>query len=359
MATPKLHRFLEKVKEIGGSDLHLSSGVTPKIRVHGRLRPLRNEPFSSTEIEDLLLEVLDERRRNILFDRNDLDWAYAMPGVGRFRSNYFRQQHGMSGVFRLIPEEIKAVEELGVPKHVERFCEMRNGLVLCTGPTGSGKSTTLAALIDYINCKYSKHIVTIEEPIEFVHQNKRSTITQREVGIDSQSFAQALRSVSRQDPDVILVGELRDLETIGLAITAAEMGYLVFATLHTNSAAKTIDRIIDVFPEDQQAQVRTMLSSSLKGIIAQLLIPREDGKGRAVVNELLFPTVSLPNIIREGAIHKIVSLIEGGRGAGMQLMDDAILQRLKERAISVDNAYRWAADKKRFQPMLDRAKAKR
>jgi len=340
------------VKESGGSDLHLAAGMTPKIRVHGRLRPIRQEPFEAAEVEALLLEVLDDRRREIFLERNDLDWAYAMPGIGRFRSNYFRQQHGMAGVFRIIPEEIKPVDELGVPKHVERFCEMRNGLVLCTGPTGSGKSTTLAALIDYINRKYSRHIVTIEEPIEFVHVNKRSTITQREVGIDSESFAQALRSVSRQDPDVILVGELRDLETIGLAITAAEMGYLVFATLHTNSAAKTIDRIIDVFPEDQQAQVRTMLSSSLKGIIAQLLIPRKDGKGRAVVNELLFPTVSLPNIIREGAIHKIVSLIEGGRGLGMQLMDDSILSRYKEGAISPENAYRWASEKKRFASLL-------
>lgn len=358
MSNPQIHRLLEMVKESGGSDLHISSGMTPKIRVHGRLRPVRQEPLSAEQCENLLLEILDERRIEALRERNDLDWAYSMPGIGRFRANYFRQQHGMTGVFRLIPEEIKPVEDLGVPQHVERFCEMRCGLVLCTGPTGSGKSTTLAALIDYINRKHSRHIVTIEEPIEFVHVNKKSTITQREVGIDSESFAQALRSVSRQDPDVVLVGELRDLETIGLAITAAEMGYLVFATLHTNSAAKTIDRIIDVFPEDQQAQVRTMLSASLKGVIAQLLIPRSDGKGRAVVNELLFPTVSLPNIIREGAIHKIVSLIEGGRGSGMQLMDDSILQRLKEGAISAENAYRWAADKKRFQPMLDRAKAK-
>jgi twitching motility protein PilT len=235
---------------------------------------------------------------------------------------------------------------------------MRNGLVLCTGPTGSGKSTTLAALVDYINRNHSRHIVTIEEPIEFVHVNKRSTITQREVGVDTESFAHALRSVSRQDPDVILVGELRDLETIGLAITAAEMGYLVFATLHTNSAAKTIDRIIDVFPEDQQNQVRTMLSVSLKGIIAQLLIPRKDGKGRSVVNELLFPTISLPNIIREGAIHKIVSLIEGGRGLGMQLMDDSILMRHKEGAIGSDMAYRWAFEKKRFAPLLARSSAR-
>ncbi len=358
MSTPKIHRLLEMVKESGGSDLHLCSGMTPKIRVHGRLRAVRPEPYSSKQVEELLLEVLDDRRREQFFERNDLDWAYALPGIGRFRSNYFQQQNGIAGVFRLIPEEIKTVDELGVPKHVERFCELRNGLVLCTGPTGSGKSTTLAAMIDYINRNHSRHIVTIEEPIEFVHVNKKSTITQREVGIDSVSFSRALRSVSRQDPDVVLVGELRDLETISLAITAAEMGYLVFATLHTNSAAKTIDRIIDVFPEDRQNQVRTMLSSSLKGIIAQLLIPMKDGKGRAVVNELLFPTISLPNIIREGAIHKIISLIEGGRGYGMQLMDDSILSRFKEGSISAESAHRWSFDKKRFAPLLDRAKAK-
>lgn len=354
MSSLKIDRYLEKIIEIDGSDLHISSGMPPKIRIHGELRPIGKDPFNNEQVEALLLPALDDRRQEMFKERNDLDWAYAMPGLARFRCSYFRQQHGMSGVFRLIPEKIKAVDELGVPKHVERFCEMRNGLVLCTGPTGSGKSTTLAALVDYINRNHSRHIVTIEEPIEFVHVNKTSQITQREIGIDSESFAQALRSVSRQDPDVILVGELRDLETIGLAITAAEMGYLVFATLHTNSAAKTIDRIIDVFPEDQQNQVRTMLSVSLKGVIAQLLIPRSDGKGRAVVNELLFPTGSLPNIIREGAIHKIVSLIEGGRGLGMQLMDDSILKRFKEGAISGENAHRWAFDKKRFQGFLKR-----
>ncbi|HIA27211.1 MAG TPA: PilT/PilU family type 4a pilus ATPase [Planctomycetes bacterium] len=354
MGTLKIDRYLEKIIEIDGSDLHVSSGMPPKIRVHGELREISKKPFNNEQVEALLLPALDDRRRAMFEERKDLDWAYAMPGVARFRCSYFRQQHGMGGVFRLIPEKIKPVEDLGVPKHVERFCEMRNGLVLCTGPTGSGKSTTLAALVDYINRNHSRHIVTIEEPIEFVHVNKKSQITQREIGIDSESFSQALRSVSRQDPDVVLVGELRDLETIGLAITAAEMGYLVFATLHTNSAAKTIDRIIDVFPEDQQNQVRTMLSTSLKGVIAQFLIPRKDGKGRAVVNELLFPTGSLPNIIREGAIHKIVSLIEGGRGLGMQLMDDSILARYKEGAISGEIAHRWAFDKRRFQNLVKR-----
>ncbi len=348
----QIDRYLEMVRDYEGSDLHVSSGVPPKIRVHGRLRPLKQPAMSNAQVEDLLLEALDERRREIFREKNDLDWAYSLPGVGRFRTNYFRQQHGMGGVFRLIPEEILPVEKLGVPPQTERFCELRNGLVLCTGPTGSGKSTTLAALVDYINRNYSKHIITIEEPIEFVHENKRSTITQREVGIDAESFATALRSASRQDADVILVGELRDLETISLALTAAEMGNLVFATLHTNSAAKTIDRIIDVFPEDQQNHVRTMLSVSLKGVIAQLLIPKKDGKGRVAVNELLFWSLPLGNVIREGAIHKIISTIEGGRGQGMQLMDDSILQRYKEGSISAEHAYLWGFDKSRFASLL-------
>ncbi|MGE4619361.1 MAG: type IV pilus twitching motility protein PilT [Planctomycetota bacterium] len=349
MSTEHIEKLLKMIHDLDGSDLHISAGMPPKIRIHGHLRPVSKEPLTNSQVEALLLPVLDEKRRKLFAEKNDLDWAYAMPGVARFRCSYFQQQQGMAGVFRLIPEDIKPVEELGVPLHVENFCKLRNGLVLCTGPTGSGKSTTLAALVDYINRNQSRHIVTIEEPIEFVHQNKTCQITQREVGIDTESFAKALRSVGRQDPDVILVGELRDLETIGLAITAAEMGYLVFATLHTNSAAKTVDRIIDVFPEEQQNQVRTMLSCSLKGIIAQLLIPKKGGKGRVAVNELLFYDGSLPNIIREGAVHKIVSLIEGGRGKGMQLMDDSILARLKEGSISGEDAYRWASDKKKFQ----------
>ncbi|MCI0651328.1 MAG: type IV pilus twitching motility protein PilT [Planctomycetes bacterium] len=347
-----IDRYLQMVKESSGSDLHISAGVVPKIRVHGKLRPLKQPPMTASQMQDLLLEPLDERRKKRYLERHDLDWAYELPGIARFRVNYFVQQHGMSAVFRIIPEEILPVEKLGIPKHTERFCELRSGLVLCTGPTGSGKSTTLAALVDYINRNYHRHIVTIEEPIEFVHRNKKSVITQREVGVDTESFAAALRSASRQDPDVILVGELRDLETIGLAITAAEMGNLVFATLHTNSAAKTIDRIIDVFPEDQQNQVRTMLSVSLKGIVAQLLMTKKDGRGRVPVNELLFSSLSLGNIIREGAVHKIVSLIEAGRGQGMQLMDDSILQRYKEGSVSAQDAYLWSFDKSRFANLV-------
>lgn len=349
MSEAKIDKYLKMIQESKGSDLHMSAGQPPKIRVHGKLRPLKQPPMPNAELEEILLEVLDDRRRAIYLERNDLDWAYAIPGVARFRANYFRQQNGLAAVFRIIPEEILSVEQLDVPKQMERFCHMRNGLVLVTGPTGSGKSTTLAALIDYINRKFSKHILTIEEPIEFVHRNKNSVITQREVGVDSESFAEALRNAPRQDPDVILVGELRDLETIGLAITAAEMGNLVFATLHTNSAAKTIDRIIDVFPEDQQNQIRTMLSVSLKGIVAQLLMPKKDGKGRVAVNEILFPSSGLGNIIREGSVNKIVSAIEAGRGDGMQLMDDSIMKRLKDGLIDPAQALLYSHEKSRFQ----------
>ncbi|MBN1421043.1 MAG: PilT/PilU family type 4a pilus ATPase [Planctomycetes bacterium] len=340
--------YLRKTRDLSGSDLHVSAGIPPKVRVHGRLIPIEDKPWPDEMVRALLIEVLDARRRAIFEARHDLDWAYALEDVARFRVNYHLTTRGMGGVFRLIPHELRTVEELGVPKVVERFAHLRNGLVLCTGPTGSGKSTTLAALIDYINRNFAKHIITIEEPIEYVHTDKKSHIAQREVGVDAESFAAALRAASRQDPDVILVGELRDLETIGLAITAAEMGYLVFATLHTNSAAKTVDRIIDVFPENQQNHIRIMLSQALKGVIAQLLLRRKDGKGRVPTNEILFPSLSLSSIIREGTIYKIISLIEGGRGQGMQLMDDSIMVRLKDGLISGETAYMYAYDKKRF-----------
>jgi len=351
----ELDRYLKMVAENEGTDLHVCAGIRPKIRVHGKLIPINGEPaWPDQQVRDYLLPLLDDRRRELFLKRHDLDWAYALPGVARFRVNYFVQQHGMGGVFRLIPHTIRSCKELGVPEVIESYAHLRNGLVLCTGPTGSGKSTTLAAIVDYINRNFHRHIITIEEPIEYVHVNKRSYITQREVGEDARSFAHALRAATRQDPDVILVGELRDLETISLAITAAELGSLVFATLHTNSAAKTIDRIIDVFPESQQNQVRTMLSVALKGVIAQLLIPTRDGQGRVPVNEILLWSFSLGNMIREGAIYKIVSLIEAGRGDGMQLMDDAIMQRYREGLIDAKHAYLWAQDKKKFEGLLQR-----
>ena len=352
---PVIDKFFKALREQGGSDLHLQAGQPPKFRIHGRLEPLNMPPLSDGEARKLLYEMLDEKKR-VRFDSNrDLDFAYEVPGVARFRCNFFEQQRGVGAVFRIIPTKIKSMEEIGVPAEpLKRFCALNNGLVLVTGPTGSGKSTTLAAMIDWINCNESLHVITIEDPIEFVHENKKSVLTQREVGNDTASFASALRAAAREDPDVILVGEMRDQETIGLAITCAEMGQLVFGTLHTNSASKTIDRIIDVFPEEQQAQIRTMLSVSLQGVCAQLLMRRVDGQGRVPVNEILIASPALGAIIREGAIHKVISYIESGRGEGMQLMDDSIMHRLKAGLVSPNEAYMKATDKTKFEAMLAR-----
>jgi twitching motility protein PilT len=344
-----IDKMFRALKEQGGSDLHLQAGQPPKFRVHGRLEPLNMPPLSNAEAEKLLFEILDERKKRKFLQRMDLDFAYEVPGVARFRCNFLRQHNGIAAVFRIIPTKIKTLEDLGVPIVLKKFCDLRAGLVLVTGPTGSGKSTTLAAMIDYINTTYSKHIITIEDPIEFVHENKNCVLTQREVGADTESFARGLKAAAREDPDVILVGEMRDLETVSLAITCAEMGNLVFGTLHTNSAAKTIDRIIDVFPEEQQEQIRTMLSVSLQGVCAQLLMRKVDGQGRVPVNEVLIGSPALSAIIREGAVHKIVTYIEGNRGEGMQLMDDSILSKLKAGLCTPNEAYMKALDKSRFE----------
>jgi twitching motility protein PilT len=351
----KIDALFKKLKEMDGSDLHMLAGQPPKFRIHGNLEPLKMGPLDNRGAEDLLYEILSPRHRRIFDDKMDVDFAYEVPGVSRFRCNYFRQQHGIGAVFRTIPTKIRTLEELGVPETCYRFAEMKAGLVLVTGPTGSGKSTTLAAIIDYINRHQSRHVVTIEDPIEYTHENKKSVITQREIGQDAESFATALKAAMREDPDVILVGEMRDLETIALAITAAEMGNIVFGTLHTNSAAKTIDRIIDVFPEDQQEQVRTMLSVSLQGIVSQLLLRRSDGQGRVPANEILLGSPALANLVREGAVAKINQYLEGGRGDGMQLMDDAIMKHLKEGLVTPQEAYMKAIDKNRFQHLYEQA----
>lgn len=344
----RIDTYFKKLHDIGGSDLHLTSNVVPKMRLHGKLTPLKEEPMPPDRMAELFDEIFNERQRRIFNETNDLDMAYEIPGMARFRVSIFQTRNGPAGVFRIIPEEILPLEKLGVPLNILRYTTLRSGLILVTGPTGSGKSTTLASLIDYINVNQKRHIITIEEPIEFVHPNKNCYISQREVGVDCESFASALKAASREDGDVILVGELRDLETISQAITAAEMGNLVFATLHTNSAAKTIDRIIDVFPEERQNQIRIMLSVTLKGVCAQLLMPGAAG-GRVPVNEILFGSFGLGNIIREGSIGKIVSLIEAGRGDGMQLMDDAILTRLEAKEITAETAYLEATQKQRFE----------
>ncbi len=350
----KLDKLLGFLHQSGGSDLHLLAGLPPKIRVHGELQPLKHPVMSNEQVEALLSEICSPRLWNRFTEDHDLDFAYTVPEVARFRCNYLYQKNGMGGVFRIIPTKILSVEELQLKDVLLEFAKQHSGLVLITGPTGSGKSTTLASLIDYINENYRKHIITIEDPVEFTHVNKKSVIVHREVGSDTKSFASALKAAVRQDPDVILVGEMRDLETIHQAITAAEMGILVYGTLHTNNASKTVDRIIDVFPAEQQAQVRTQLSESLKGVVSQQLVRTKDGKGRLACNEILMGSSALSSVIREGNINKIVSIIQAGRGEGMQLMDDALMEHLKADRIAPEEAYMKAEDKKAFEPFLNR-----
>jgi twitching motility protein PilT len=338
--------------QAGGSDLHLSEGQPPKIRVHGGIHAISDQILTSQQMEEMMREICEPRAWEKFLSRGDLDFAYEMDENSRFRCNYFKQNLGFACVFRIIPTKIATLEQLGIPPVVKRFGEMRSGLVLVTGPTGSGKSTTLAALIDYVNTNYARHIITVEEPIEFVHRNKKSIITQREVPIQTPTFADGLRAALREDADIVLVGEMRDLETISLALTAAETGLLVFGTLHTNNARKTVDRLVDVFPSDQQAQVRTMLSASLRGVLAQLLMKKADGKGRVAVNEILVATPAVSAIIREGATQKLTDVITGGAALGMQFMDQAIWKQLQDGNVTPFEAYMKAIDKSRFKKFL-------
>jgi twitching motility protein PilT len=339
--------------ESKGSDLHLSEGQPPKIRVHGAVTPIPDQPnLEGDSFHSLLEEICEASAFTRYLGTGDLDFAYEMDEDSRFRCNYFKQQNGLGAVFRLIPTEIASLESLGVPTIVKEFGHMRSGLVLVTGPTGSGKSTTLAALLDYININFNRHIITVEEPIEFIHSNKKSIITQREVPIQTPSFADGLRASLREDSDIVLVGEMRDLETISLALTAAETGLLVFGTLHTNNARKTVDRIIDVFPSDQQSQVRTMLAASLRGVVAQLLCKRVDRPGRTAVHEIMFATPAVAAIIREGATQKLYDVITAGKSEGMQFMDESIWTKLRAGMISPEEAYMKAIDKTRFKKFL-------
>lgn len=349
---PIIDAYFQKLIELGGSDLHLSQGQPPKIRVHGSVKPIADEILDQNTIETMMREICEPRAWDKYAERGDLDFAYEMDADNRFRCNYFKQQHGLGCVFRIIPTKIASLEQLGIPPVVKEFGHMRGGLVLVTGPTGSGKSTTLAALLDYINVNFRRHIITIEEPIEFVHRNKKSIITQREVPIQTPSFADGLRAALREDADIVLVGEMRDLETISLALTAAETGLLVFGTLHTNNARKTVDRIVDVFPADQQSQVRTMLAASLKGVVAQLLMKKSDGRGRVAVNEIMISTPAVSSIIREGATQKLYDVIIGGKAQGMQFMDEAIWTKLRDGLVSPMEAYMKAIDKARFKGFL-------
>ncbi|HEY8965762.1 MAG TPA: type IV pilus twitching motility protein PilT [Candidatus Methylacidiphilales bacterium] len=348
-----INAFFEVLIREGGSDLHLLEGQPPKIRKHGEIKPIRDEALTHEEMVSLLQPIARPQSWQKYINHGDLDFAYEMGVDARFRCNYYKQLHGFGAVFRIIPTKIKTIAELGVPDVIQSFGDLKSGLVLVTGPTGSGKSTTLAAVIDYINSTYAKHIVTIEEPIEFVHPNKTSVLTQREVPSETPSFSAGLKAALREDADVILVGEMRDLETISLALTAAETGLLVFGTLHTNNARKTIDRIIDAFPSDQQDQIRTMLSNSLRAVCAQLLFKRKDGKGRLALNEILVATPAVGAIIREGATVKLTDVIKTGGMDGMQLMDDAIWNAYQQGLISGEEAYMKGIEKGRFEAVRD------
>lgn len=349
---PYIDQFFEVLINAGASDLHLGQGQPPKIRRHGDIVAIRNEPLTHEECAYMMSEISGPERWARFEACGDLDFAYEMNAESRFRCNFLKQTNGYGAVFRLIPTKILTLEQLGIPSVVKEFCKLRGGLVLVTGPTGSGKSTTLAAMMDFINVNYARHIVTIEEPIEFVHNNKRSIITQREVPDHSPSFPVGLKAALREDADIVLVGEMRDLETISLALTAAETGLLVFGTLHTNNARKTVDRLIDVFPSDQQSQVRTMLSASLRGVVAQLLLKRCDKPGRIAVNEILVGNTAVSAIIREGATQKLQDVIVGGKGQGMQFMDDAIWSVMQQGIVSPHEAYMKAIDKNRFKVFL-------
>jgi len=349
----QIDELLRHLKLCKGSDLHLAAGLEPRIRVHGELQAVDGQAkLTDDSLRKLLGEIASEANWQSFEAKNDLDFAHGLEGVGRFRVNYFVQEHGAGAVFRLIPEKIVPLEELDLPEAINGLADLRKGLVVVTGPTGSGKSTTLAAIVDKINRTYSKHILTLEDPIEFVHENKKSVISHREAGNHTRGFGPGLRAAIRQDADVVLVGEMRDYETISLALTAAEMGMLVFGTLHTNSAPKTIDRIIDTFPSDEQAQVRLSLAESLAGVVSQLLLPTTDGEGRLAATEILLKTKALPNIIREANVGMLGSYIQQGKTEGMQLMDDALFEFASAGKINPHEAYMKATEKARFEPLL-------
>lgn len=348
---PHIDELLELGLEMGASDLHYTAGQPPIFRVVGRMFPLRVEAVSTSEFNEVIGEIVPAVLWKKFEDTGDLDWAYDAQGLGRFRVNIFMQERGPGVVFRHIPSASMTFDELGVPRQITKLVEYPSGLVLVTGPTGSGKSTTLASLIEYLNTTRRLHILTIEDPIEFVHTNRLSRITQREIGASARSFADALRVAMREDPDVILVGELRDLETTSMALQAAETGVLVLATMHTNSASRTVDRMVNVFPPEQQDAVRGMFASVLRGILAQQLVPRRSG-GRIPAVELLFWTTGLPNMIREGKPHLVDNSIRTGRRLGMIAMDDALLDLVRKKAVEPLAAFDHAIDKNAFRRIL-------
>src|SRR6185503_1982889 len=345
--------LLGKLLEMNGSELHLTAGTPPTVRVHGELERLEKyPPLTPRALQGMIYAILPQKLRERFEQELELDMSYSLPGQARFRVNVYQQRDALGAAFRLIPFEIKKLDDLGLPGVVADLARFPRGFVVVTGPTGSGKSTTLAGMVDVVNEERAGHIMTVEDPIEFLHKHKKCIVNQREVGADTHGFAQALKHVLRQDPDVILVGEMRDLETIGTAITAAETGHLVFATLHTQDAPQTIDRIIDVFPPHQQQQVRVQLSTTLQGVVTQQLVPTVDGHGRVSAVEVLVCTPAVRNLIREGKTHQIYSSMQAGGRYGMQTMDMALSQHIKSGAISQQIAFERCHDPEELQRLL-------
>ncbi len=355
IGTPRLDTMLRMMVDVDASDLHLSSESRPMVRLHGKMQPLEGYPsFSANELAEILLEIVDDNAYADFVETADADFAYAIRGVARFRANYFADRKGMGAVFRQIPVDILTPDVIGLPPKVLDLCWLSKGLVLVTGPTGSGKSTTLASMIDFINRNRDDHIITIEDPIEFVHENKRCLINQREVGRHTKSFKSALRAALREDPDVILVGELRDLETIHIALETAETGHLVFGTLHTTTAPSTVDRLIDQFPGDQQAQIRTMLGGSLRGVIGQTLLRRKAG-GRVAAYEILLHTNAVGNLIREGKTHQLKNTMQVSKDIGMQNLNDHLVALVQDGTVDAREAYLKAVDKQNLVKMFQKA----
>lgn len=351
-----MNDLLITLVEMGGSDLHLTAGSPPQVRVNGDIRPIPDmDMLLPAQLRELIYGILTEKQREALEETQELDCSHPVPGHGRFRVNVFFQRDSIGAVFRAIPSEIVSLTDLGLPPVVNSFAEYPRGLVLVTGPTGSGKSTTLASVIDQVNSTRAVHIMTVEDPIEFLHKHKKAIVNQREVGSDTQGFSNALRHVLRQDPDVILVGEIRDLETISTALTAAETGHLVFATLHTQDAPQSVDRIIDVFPPHQQQQVRVQLATSLMAVVTQQLVPTVDGKGRAVAAEVMVATPAIRNLIREGKVHQITTSMQAGAQHGMVTMDQSLSELVKRNKISYEMGVERCANIEDFDRLLGRA----
>ncbi|MEO8444018.1 MAG: type IV pilus twitching motility protein PilT [Gammaproteobacteria bacterium] len=347
--------YLKQVIVRNGSDLHFIAGEPPRARVYGELQILAPETLTAAKVETALVEIMSQKSREDFQRRDSTDFAYSLADLARFRVNVFRHVGGMGAVLRSIPSKAKTLEDLRMPAVVAQLCKQPQGMILVTGPTGSGKSTTLAAMIDEINRKINGHILTIEDPIEFVHSRRKCLISQREVGVHSPSFAAALHSALREDPDVILVGEMRDLETVSIAVTAAEMGILVMGTLHTNGAAQTIDRIVNSFPTDKQSHVRTMLSTSLRGVISQQLVPRKGEPGLVAALEIMVNTPAVSNLIRQGKLEQLENAIQGGSRIGMRTMDSALKDLLDQGRITGKTAYESALEKRRFEDVKELA----